>query len=676
MQAINVPVSAFLDPAAWTGNTNVPIQLPQSIVNVMDAVRITDFGTKGSPGAYTELGLSWKGQIKLPIPLLGAALYLGSADPNGHVLGTPAAESSGIDNGLRMRYEYEDEGEEADEPKVLKFSGTQAGDVVMTFELPGAGTGLLTREDNGMPAAIEVVATEQDPIEATTEGDFFVPNLTLPPTLVGNSGVVISATNVAIDMHNTISPDGVDNDGSWRGVFLGSVVIDLPDNLGGIDGIEAENFIIEDGGVTGTVDVNFDGGGMNVGGGMTASLNSVCVEFSVDGSGQQKVDLCGVGGQMDLPSDYFSCMDDPDATLPVDLAYDQGVFTGMLDTENLPENCRELSFGSDAGGSLVLGETETATVNCADWDDITAEKTARFIRVDVVTDPEFEITLSGYDADTAPGQEDEPDLNSSAPIGVYKPSTEKLKPLVNDDNDNPIEGIVMPEQVVIGAEGVCIGCNANGGLSMPPMEIGSSGVEVCVSEVSLDFHEGINSSANTINAGDDEWMGLYADSLEVTVPFKKQDGSNLTFNANDMSIGSGGVSGDFSITTAIDPVTFGGYDVSLTAIQLSFVHNTPTGFGVFGDLNVPFFDETLGISFILDGQGGWLAQIDASGNGVDLSKNLGPLELRLLVQRIAFGCEAGECVVALDATTGIGSPVFDTGDINLQNLQITSDGEV
>ena len=31
----------------------------------------------------------------------------------------------------------------------------------------------------------------------------------------------------------------------------------------GIDGIEAQNFIIEDGGVTGIVDVNFDGGGMD-----------------------------------------------------------------------------------------------------------------------------------------------------------------------------------------------------------------------------------------------------------------------------------------------------------------------------------------------------------------------------------------------------------------------------
>ncbi|MGB0588893.1 MAG: EGF domain-containing protein [Myxococcota bacterium] len=669
-------MSAFLDPAAWTGNANVPIQLPASVVNVMDAVRITDFSSKGSPGAYTELGLSWKGQIKLPIPLLGAGLYLGKPDLNGHALGTPAAESSGVDNGIRMRYEYEEKGEEADGPKVLKFSGTEVDGVVMTFELPGAGTGLLTREDNGLPAAIEVVATEDNPIQATTEGDFFVPNLTLPRTLVGNSGVVISATNVAIDMHTTISPDGVDNDGSWRGVFLGSVVIDLPDNLGGIDGIEAENFIIEDGGVTGTVDVNFDGGGMDVGGGMTASLNQVCVAFTIDPvTGEQKVDLCGVGGQMDLPSDYFSCMEDPDATLPVDLAYDQGVFTGMLDTENLPANCRELSFGSDAGGALVLGETETATVNCASY-DITAEKTARFIRVDVVTSPEFEITLSGFDASTVPGEQNEPNLNSSAPIGVFKPSADKLKPILDDAQGKPVDGIVMPETVVIGAEGVCIGCGAGEGLSMPPMEVGSSGVEVCADQVGLDFHEGLNKAEDTVNAGDDEWMGLYAASLEVTVPFKKQDGSSLTFGATHMSIGSGGVSGNFVVNAGIDPVTFGGYDVSLSAIQMSFVHNTPTGFGVYGDLNVPFFDETLGISFVLDGQGGWLAQISASGNGVDLSKNLGPLELRLLVQRIAFGCEAGDCVIALDATTGIGSPVFDTGDINLQNLQITSDGEV
>ena len=672
---MNLPVSAFLDPAAWTGSANIPVQLPQSVVNVMDAVRITDFGTKGAPGAYTELGLSWKGQIKLPIPLLGAGLYLGSPDPNGYVLGDPLAEASGVANGIRLRYEYPEEDEAPEDPKVLKFSGTQAGGVVMTFELPGASSGLLTREDNGLPAAIEVVATEQAPVEATTEGDFFVPNLTLPRTLVGNTGVVIEASNVVIDMHTAISPEGVDNDGSWRGVFLGSVVIDLPDNLGGIDGIEAENFRIVDGGVIGNVNVNFDGGGLNVGGGMTASLDQVCVDFSIDPvSGDQVVELCGVGGQMELPSDYFSCMEDPDATLPVDLAYDQGVFTGMLDTENLPANCRELSFGSDAGGALVLGETNTATVDCGTL-DITPEKTARFIRVEVLSDP-FQITLSGFEESQVPGQEDQPDENVSAPVGIYKPSADKLTPLVADDQGDPVDGIVMPETIVIGAEGVCIGCGAGEGLSMPPMEVGSSGVQVCVDQVGLDFHEGMNKAEDTLNAGDTEWMGLYAASLEVTVPFKKQDDSDLTFTGTHMSIGSGGVSGNFAITTNIDPVTFGGYDVSLTAIQLSFVHNTPTGFGVYGDLNVPFFDETLGISFILDGQGGWLASIDAGGNGVDLSKNLGPLELRLLVQRIAFGCESGECVMALDATTGIGSPVFDTGDIDLQNLQITSAGEV
>jgi hypothetical protein len=675
VHAIDIPVSSFLDPAAWTGNANVPIELPASVVNVMDAVRITDFGSKGSPGAFTQLGLSWKGQIKLPIPLLGAALYLGEPDPGGHALGTPAAESSGIDNGIRVRYEYEDEGEEADEPKVLKFSGTQTSGVVMTFELPGAGTGLLIQESNDMPAAIQVVATEQNPILATTAGDFYVPNLTLPRTKVGSSGVVISASNVVIDMHNTISPDGApDNDGSWRGVFLGSVIIDLPDNLGGIDGIEAQNFIIEDGGVTGIVDVNFDGDGMDVGGGMTASLSSVCVEFSIDGAGQQQVDLCGVGGQMDLPSDYFACMDDPDATLPVDLAYDQGVFTGMLDTENLPADCRELSFGSDGGGKLVLGETETATVSCDDW-EITPEKTGRFIHVEVTTSP-FEIKLSGYDASVVPGEEDEPNLASSAPIGVYKPAADKLKPILEDEEGNPIDGIVMPETVVIGAEGVCIGCGPGQGLSMPPMEVGSSGVEVCVNEVGLDFHEGMNKDEDTVNAGDTEWMGLYAASVEVTVPFKTEDGSNVTFTGEHMSIGSGGVSGNFAVYTNIPPVTFGGYEVELNGIMVAFVHNTPTGFGVYGDLTVPFFDETLGISFTLDGQGGWLAQIDAGGNGIDLSKNLGPLELRLLIQRIAFGCEAGDCVLALDATTGIGSPVFDTGDINLQNLQITSDGQV
>ena len=43
----------------------------------------------------------------------------------------------------------------------------------------------------------------------------------------------------------------------------------------------------------------------------------------------------------------------------------------------------------------------------------------------------------------------------------------------------------MPEVVEIGGEGVCIGCGLGQGLSMPPMEVGSSGIQVCVSEVSL-----------------------------------------------------------------------------------------------------------------------------------------------------------------------------------------------
>ena len=47
----------------------------------------------------------------------------------------------------------------------------------------------------------------------------------------------------------------------------------------------------------------------------------------------------------------------------------------------------------------------------------------------------------------------------------------------------------------------------------------------------------MNKAEDTINAGDTEWMGLYA-VLEVTVPLQ-QDGSDLTFTATHMSVGSG-----------------------------------------------------------------------------------------------------------------------------------------
>lgn len=643
----DMPLSSLLSPSTWTNNSPFPLQ--GDLAKVLQAVRVTDFSSHSAPDAHLEVEVKFTGEIDLTISALaGFGLVVGQADPAGKSVGEPGATES---NGLRLRFDY------GDSPQQVTLSSTRADEVLGLLLLPAA----LKAEGTGAPAAIAIKAGPGLALVADTAGHLLLQGLELGRTEIGDTGIVLSATDVVLDLDPDQSPLAAgDSDGSFQGVVLGQVTVDLPSDLGGVEQLTASDFVIGAEGVTGRIEATLAGVDFEVGG-IGTTLSSICVQIT-----DSTAELCGVGGTMELPADYFACAADPDTTLPVSLSFTDGVYSGVVELAALPADCQRIRFGGVEGSYLDLSGAPVHTYDCASRQvDPTPVIPAAFLRIEATPEP-FEIRLAGF-AEAA--------ATNPRPIGVLHLDEELLRPSTEAD------GILLPASLALGPSGFCLGCQDTG-LGLPLMEVGSSGVEVCADDVALDLDEATDAwiagqePEGTAPGG--EWKGFYAADLEVTLPFTVQGSANpASFAAQGLAIGPGGVNGTFTAQDAIPTVEFAGYEVRLATVSVGFVHNTPTAVDVTGDLTVPFLDRDLRLGFALDGQGDWLASIaTADGLPIDASRKLGAVELRMLLSRASVGCEGGDCFVQMDATVGLVTSAFSTGDIALEALRIDEQGKV
>lgn len=87
--------------------------------------------------------------------------------------------------------------------------------------------------------------------------------LTLTPSKIGNTGMVLSVSKIKLDLSRTTALPEVlaaGYDESFRGVFIEEAKLTLPDSLSGlVDDVTVSNFVAGSGGVSGTAQVNFSG---------------------------------------------------------------------------------------------------------------------------------------------------------------------------------------------------------------------------------------------------------------------------------------------------------------------------------------------------------------------------------------------------------------------------------
>lgn len=539
--------------------------------------------------------------------------------------------------------------------------------IVGAIRLPHPALSRLS--DPAQPWHVDVVADAQTPLTANRSGDWILQLTSALPAAIGETGASIGAVDLVIDNSSSATPSEIcsaRNEGAgcaFEGVFLQSLELDLPESVGGLLGVEARDFFVSAEGVSGQVDATFAPPGLDLDlGGMGAAITSFCVDFSVT-SGSQSLSPCGISGTLTLPPDLLACQGGEPLSAGFEWTEDAGyVATLDLQDGSVPERCRDLDFGI-AGARLALGGPASPAWTCGPGTSGTAATPAARLRIEVEKDP-FELTLRGLAADGS----------TPAPVGLLRMS-DALRPTTD------AKAMVLPSTLVIGDEGTCIGCGAGSGVALPPSDLGGSGIVVCADDVAVDSHTGLNAWAASgapegLSTAPPAWRGLYLGSATLELPFDVDDaGNKLTIGADNLAIGKDGLSGELSAMA--DTILYAGFPVTDVDVALTLRNSKPTAATVSGTLNVDFIDQPLPITFSLDGKGGWLAAV-GSGDGepIVVEKGSGDVKLRLLLSRLAFGNEGDAFFVEMDAGVSVESGLFDTGQLDVQGLKITSEGEV
>jgi len=613
-------------------------------------------------------------------------LALGELNGFGVVLGDPVGPAQGSTINLQWDRSLE----------TFKLYAEGADPVVGAITLPNgplhpAGQPMLDDDQNATLddyARLEIRAGVDSPILADGDGNCLLEGLALTETEVSESGVTLAANGLAFDFHTNESPsvncDDLDPDvlcptlpPEFKGVYVEALTLATPEDWGGVT-VSARNFYVDGDGVNGKVRGSFDNVEVDVGA-AAVSLDSVCVELIGDSVTGQYVGLCGIGGTMALPLDYFGCRQAADgATLPValnfDASTDDDVFTGKVDlsSDELPDACRTLTFG---GNALEIGGNAVPTWSCAEDGAGADETTASWLAFELTGNAHKDYTLAvgGWDSD--------PDVPGAAlkHIGALKPDPSLLVPRGEAD------AIVLPSEVTIGKDGVCIGCAAGdaSGFSLPPMGVGGTGIVICGDDIAVDADTGKNAWGDPppdpipSDEGTD-WMGLYAEALRVELPFEESGGSGgfVHFDASHLAVGTRGVTGTFA--SALPDIRFGGdFIVSGINAEMTLVHNTPTAITVEGTLeDVAFLGRSLPVSFALKGNGDWLVELGTGPEPLSITEGASGYELKMMLERLAFGNDGDDYFISMDAGLELVTPVFGTGQVKLQGFKITDDGDV
>lgn len=153
----------------------------------------------------------------------------------------------------------------------------------------------------------------------------------LPPAMIGSSGVIIEANQIALDLDRDSSIPEAEAAGlpaSWTGVVIQEAIIHLPPEMSSLlpDELKFENCFIGSGGFSGRVEANWDPAIVGDLAGVELTLQSFGLEFR-----QNSLVRSEIAGRMSLP--FFKAPLDVEIGLDLDggfsikLASDTGIST-------------------------------------------------------------------------------------------------------------------------------------------------------------------------------------------------------------------------------------------------------------------------------------------------------------------------------------------------------------
>lgn len=255
---------------------------------------------------------------------------------------------------------------------------------------------------------------------------------------------------------------------------------------------------------------------------------------------------------------------------------------------------------------------------------------------------------------------------------VEKDADGKWAPALDD------QGQPLPVDIVLGGVDVDIDGDRNvsfpstPSLALPAIELGSTGIVIELDEVELHL-----SAKQTPPAGAPSgFKGVHI--KKATLHFSRDFGISLpqAITVEDLLIGSSGFSGH--ITAAWAPAVKGslfGIGFELASIDLTFTQNVPTGGGIKGKIELPFFDVWAGVDLSYDAEGG-LSVVLSGTDGDDLLHYTKPGVLSISVDSLGFTLDDGDFAILLSGqlTPDVGGLSWPTFDV--KELSIDSEGRV
>jgi hypothetical protein len=297
-------------------NWPIDFVLPESLQEFLDSIYVIDYSLSAVPGGEkATIWLAFEGERSLALPGLdGVRIVALGGDVEGLTFLTATLEVGDVKKfsleSLRFSLRFDDD--------ILKPAALNEGDVVAQFaEIRVEGTISINSD-------FDVAIEGFDAFELT-------------PAMIGDSGVIIAAKNVKLDLSRTSAiPEVIAAgfDESFMGVFIGEAQVKLPEGLPALapEDLILRNAAIGSGGVSGRLTASytpaydaatktFSGTGASAIFGIPFGLQEVSIEFK-----QNAFVEASLTGQMLMP--FF---DEP-VSVAVGLSLDGSFTVRLTDT--------------------------------------------------------------------------------------------------------------------------------------------------------------------------------------------------------------------------------------------------------------------------------------------------------------------------------------------------------
>lgn len=213
-------------------------------------------------------------------------------------------------------------------------------------------------------------------------------------------------------------------------------------------------------------------------------------------------------------------------------------------------------------------------------------------------------------------------------------------------------------------------------LSLPPLEIGGTGIVLELKKVELYLSEKQSPPAGAKPG----FKGVAIQQAELHL----SGGVGVsaapdTVSFNDLLIGSSGFSGEIHAQwSGNGQGSFFGLDFELESLDFTFVQNVPTDASLKGTIDLPFFDHPVSVEISVGVDGGFSVALDADAAPGGLYTLTKPGIIEIELDSIAFEVADGLFTTKLSGklTPLFGNPGLKWPTFDIKDLTIDSKGNV